>query len=78
MYCRGEVASPLHQTSMGNNRFQEFITVLIFALVIGAVVWATLRFVPSDSTRATVLLILGGVVILALRFLRGTFGRGRR
>ncbi|HET6453255.1 MAG TPA: hypothetical protein VFI02_02525 [Armatimonadota bacterium] len=58
----------------GGSRFTEFITVLIFALVIGAATGLAIRFIHGRQLTFA-LLGLGAVTILAWRFLGRRFGR---
>ena len=59
---------------VNGSRFTEFITVLIFALVIGAATGFAIRFLQGRKL-TTALLGLGAVTILAWRYLGKKFGR---
>ena len=61
---------------MRNSRFSEFITVLIFALVLGAGAWLTIRYVENNISRLIAFIVLAVAAVLALSYLRKRFGRG--
>jgi len=58
------------------DRLTEFVTVLIFALMIGAAIALIIRCL-EPALRPIALVILGVVVIAVWQYLRKRFGRGR-
>ena len=62
----------MHQPRTG--RFTEFITVLVFALVIGIATRFALRFLRGAELTGA-LLALGAITVLIWRFLGRRFGR---
>jgi len=61
---------------VGGDKLAEFVTVLIFALAIGAAVMLTMRYL-GPGPRTAALIVIGAVVIVAWQYLRRKFGRGR-
>ena len=58
----------------GGSKFTEFITVLLFALVIGVAIGLALRFLQGNTLVLT-LVAIGAVTILSWQFLGRRFGR---
>lgn len=59
-----------------NGRFSEFVTVLFFALVIGAGVWLSTTYLKSDTARGILLIVLLAAAVIVLQYLRKRFQRG--
>jgi len=58
------------------DKLTEFVTALVFALVIGAAVALTVRYL-GPGPRAVGLIVIGAVAIAAWQYLRKKFGRAR-
>ena len=61
---------------MQNSKLSEFITVLVFALVIGAGVWLSTIYLKSDTARGILLIVLLAAAVIVLQYLRKRFQRG--
>jgi len=60
---------------MRDGRLAEFLTVLIFALVIGAGVLLAIRYLGNETARGIVLLALVTFTVVVWQYLRRRFGR---
>jgi len=61
---------------VGGDKLAEFVTVLIFALAIGAAVMLTMRYL-GPGPRAVALIVIGASSIAVWQHLRKKFGRAR-